>query len=198
MALGAPRAPPSGCSRARPQVHSVFRVKTLTHQLSMTRKRQRIADGLVLVTGEQANEFEAEPRRDVATYVSLHHTLMLAYARAGATARGASRCLVFQRARRVQASSSWIRSQRNRRQWIATARITSRRERGASRAATGGPSRVRCLWMSCSPTTGGLHSVPPSFPRIRPSSGCNSGMRRSGSSGLTGALRFSRYCKQVS
>ena len=66
------------------QVHAVFRVKTMTHQLRVSRKRQRIADDLILVSGETPDDAETEPAEDVATYVYLHHVLMLAYARAGA------------------------------------------------------------------------------------------------------------------
>eukprot|EP00971_Amphidinium_carterae_P169127 3350461-Amphidinium_carterae.2 len=65
------------------QVHPVFKVRTLTHQLRAEREKQRVTDGLVLVMQEQ--EEDPAPQHTVTQYLALHHTLMLAYARAGVT-----------------------------------------------------------------------------------------------------------------
>ena len=63
------------------QVPPVFKTKSLTHQLRAERKRKRISDELELVTTEQ--EGDENVHEDLKNYISLHYTLMLAYARAG-------------------------------------------------------------------------------------------------------------------
>ena len=63
------------------QVHCVFKVRTVIQHMRAPAKRQRLAEGLELVS--QAGAEEEECRRDMASYLQLHHTLMIAYARAG-------------------------------------------------------------------------------------------------------------------
>ena len=71
-------------ARRQLPVHNVFKVRTATQHMRAPRKRARLFDGIEIVTGEP--EHEAEPRNDLHTYLSLHHTLMIAFARAGAVA----------------------------------------------------------------------------------------------------------------
>eukprot|EP00971_Amphidinium_carterae_P350759 6491727-Amphidinium_carterae.1 len=62
------------------QVHSVFKVKSLTHQLRAERKKRSVGDGLVLVLAD--SEADEPVARTLSTYIQLHLTLMIAYARA--------------------------------------------------------------------------------------------------------------------
>ena len=69
-------------TRRQLQVHAVFKVRSLVHQLKAPRKRQKIGEGLELVCDER-DDSAIEPQRDLATYLALHQTLMLAFAKAG-------------------------------------------------------------------------------------------------------------------
>ena len=77
------------------EVHPVWRVKTLNHQLKNTRKRQRLADGIEIVATDEPDS--EEPRKSATSYIALHHTLMIAFARAGylAAARLRATLLAF-------------------------------------------------------------------------------------------------------
>ena len=47
------------------QVQSVWRVKTLTHQLKPTRKRRKLADGIELVQAEEPDQEARKALNDV-------------------------------------------------------------------------------------------------------------------------------------
>ena len=62
----------------------MWKVRNIVHQLRAPRKRQKLAENVELVCHER-EEGTDEPRRDLQSYILLHFTLMLAYARAGIT-----------------------------------------------------------------------------------------------------------------
>ena len=65
-------------------IKDVFKVKTQAQQLRASRKRTKVGEDLVLVSGEP-DEAEAAPT--LHNYLMLHLTLMLAYAKAGSKPR---------------------------------------------------------------------------------------------------------------
>jgi len=60
-------------------VRSVWQTRTMTHQLSTTRKRRKLGSNLEFVE----DEAEAVFKRDLQTYLEMLYTLYIAYAKAG-------------------------------------------------------------------------------------------------------------------
>ena len=65
-------------------VRSVWQTRTMTHQLSTSRKRRKISENLEFVEREP----DVNITQDLQTYLELLHTLCIAYARAGVRAIG--------------------------------------------------------------------------------------------------------------
>ena len=189
-------------TRRQLQVHSVFKVKTVIQHMRAPAKRQRLAEGLELVT--QGGVEEEECRRDVASYLQLHHTLMIAYARAGARVH-CVRPVLAHAALRVTQAPDRLKGRRQRPSVPGPPPSTMCRfvERAwshhASRERASGPPPFldghsrRCLWTWCAHTTRGLCSARPRRQGTGRWSGSSSATRTSGSGGRIGtAIRVSR------